>query len=485
MRKPIQNCFTSMLILSMGISLIGCSAGPDYITPKIDLPKSSNTKIDSEITAFLLEKWWNIFRDPTLNKLEEEAVKNNADIKQAVANIYEAAAMAGVSVADFFPSIGLSGNGKKNHSSQNSPTYYKGIGMSTDMIDYVTSTGMSYEIDFFGKYRRANEAARANLLSSRAAKESILLTITSEVAKTYFMLRALDAKLAIARRTLKTRQESYLVYKNRFESGYCTELDYLRMESEMASVKTVVLDLESSAEKIENALGVLIGASPKTLVARRTERSSSLESLRVPSNVPSGLPSNLLARRPDVAQSEGQLIAANAAIGQAAAAHFPSISLTGMFGFESKSLGTLFGGTPSEMWNFGGGVSLPIFMGGKLNAMSDAAKARYKKMLAAYEKSIQIAFKETLDSLISTRKNREIVASRTRQVNALRKSYQIAKTQKESGLIGMLDLLDVERGLLAAEMELAGALQNQLNAVVDLCKALGGGWNIDKLKGKL
>ncbi len=481
MRKLIRNCFTSVFILSIGISLIGCSAGPDYVAPKIDLPKSSGTKADSEITAFLSEKWWNIFRDSTLNKLEEEALKNNADIKQAVANIYEAAAMAGVSAADFFPSIELTGNGKKNHTSKNAPIYYG----KTDMIDYVASTGMSYEIDFFGKYRRANEAVRANLLSSRAAKESLLLTVTSEVAKTYFMLRALDAKLAIARRTLKTRQESYLVYKSRFESGYCTELDYLRMESEMASVKTVVLDLESSAEKIENALGVLIGASPKTLVIRRTKRSSSLESLRVPSNIPSGLPSNLLARRPDVAQAEGQLIAANAAIGQAAAAHFPSISLTGMFGFESKSLGTLFGGAPSEMWNFGGGVSLPIFMGGKLNAMSDAAKARYKKMLATYEKIIQIAFKETLDSLISTRKNREIVVSRTRQVNALKKSYQIAKTQKESGLIGMLDLLDVERGLLAAEMELAGALQNQLTAVVDLCKALGGGWNIDKLQNKM
>ena len=469
----------SVLLLPLGILLVGCSVGPDYVPPKIDLPESSSTKADTEVEAFLSEKWWSVFRDPTLNKLEEKALKNNADIKQAIANIEEAAAAAGVSVSNFFPSVGLSGTGRKTKFSQNAAIDYSRLGRMS-IIDYTGSAGASYELDFFGRYRRANEAARANLLASRAAKESVLLTVTSEVAKTYFMLRTLDAKLAIARRTLKTRQESYRVYKSRFENGYCTELDYIRMESEMASVKTVVLDLESAAEKIETALGVLIGAIPRDLVSRKTERSSSLESLRVPSNIPSGLPSNLLTKRPDIAQAEGQLIAANADIGQAAAAHFPSFSLTGQYGFESKSLGKLFGGT-SGTWNFGGVISLPFFAGGKLMAMSDMAKARYQKMLAAYEKTIQIAFKETLDSLITARKNREIVTSRTCQVNALKKSYQIARIQKESGLIGMLDLLDVERGLLAAEMELAGALQNQLNAVVDLCKALGGGWNITKL----
>jgi multidrug efflux system outer membrane protein len=251
------------------------------------------------------------------------------------------------------------------------------------------------------------------------------------------------------------------------------------MEAEMASVKSTVLDVESAAEKVENTLSVLIGASPQNIVSRRTNRSSSIESLRVPTYIPSGLPSNLIARRPDIAQAEGQLIAANAAIGQAIAARFPSFSLTGTYGFESKTLGTLFG-SGSEMWNFGGGISLPFFSV-RLSGMTEAAEARYKKMLAAYEKVVQIAFKETLDAIISTRKNKEIVISRTRQVNALKKSYSIAKTQKDSGLIGLLDLLDVERGLLAAEMELANALQNKLNAVVDLCKALGGGWNIGKL----
>jgi outer membrane protein TolC len=172
-------------------------------------------------------------------------------------------------------------------------------------------------------------------------------------------------------------------------------------------------------------------------------------------------------------------MAANAQIGEARAAHFPSISLTGVFGFESRSLTSLFS-TGSDTWNFKGGISLPIFSGGRINAMNKIAEANYRKMLTAYEGSIKTAFRETLDALISNRKSREIVVSRTRQVNSLKKSYSIARKQKDAGLIGLLDLLDVERGLLSAEMELVGALQNQLDAVVDLCKALGGGWSISK-----
>jgi multidrug efflux system outer membrane protein len=318
-------------------------------------------------------------------------------------------------------------------------------------------------------------------LSAKAAKEIVLLSVTAEVAKSYFQLRALDAKLAIVKRTLKTRQRTCDVYKSRFKNGYCTELDCLRVEAEKASVNTSLLDLESALSKVETAISILIGASPREMINRKTTADQAIEKLRIPSSIPNGIPSDILERRPDIMQAEGQLIAANAKIGAAKAAYFPSISLTGAFGFESKSLSRLFG-SQSDMWNLGGGISLPIFTGGKIENLGNAAKANYRKMLAAYEKSIQTAFKETLDSLTANRKNREIVISRTRQVNALKKGYRIAKKQKESGLIGLLDLLDVERGLLSAEMELVGALQNRLNAVVDLCKALGGGWNISQEK---
>lgn len=461
--------------ISILLLLEGCKVGPNYVKPKLDLPQTG-AMADEEVSKFLMEGWWRIFKDPTLDDLEKQALKNNADIKQAIANISEAEAMAKVSFADYFPSIGLSAKGSQNRLSNAAAASQRGMIKRAD--DYVGTVGISYELDFFGKYRRADEVARANLLSSHAAKEVVLLAVTSEVAKTYFTLRALDAKLAIARRTLKTRQESYTVYKSRFENGYCTEFDYLRMKAEMESVRSTVLDLEIAAAKTENALSVLIGTSPRNMVSRKVTRASTLEKLKVPMVIPNGLPSNLLARRPDVVAAEGQLIAANANIGQAVAANFPTFSLTGAWGFEGGSLGRVF--LPSnEMWNLGQTVTLPIFAGGKIKGGEDIAKARYKKALAVYEKTVSVAFRETLDALVSAKKSCEIVASRSRQVESLKKGYHIALIQKESGLIGLLDLLDVERGLLATEMELTTALQNKLNAIVDLCKSLGGGWNIE------
>ena len=461
------------LVLPVAL-LTACEVGPDYERPDIDMPKLSK----QDIKEFTADKWWNIFHDPVLNALEEAAIKNNADLKQAIANVDIAKAEAGIAFADLLPSVGLKGAGQKDFASKRSK--FAKLSPSRRSLDYTSSAVASYELDFFGKYRRANEAARAMLLSTRAAKESVLLTVTSETAKAYFLLRALDAQLAIARRTLKTRQETYNVYKSRLKNGYCTEFDYLRIEAEMSSVESAVSNLAAAQEKAENALSVLIGCSPREMVKRRTAKSQAISELKIPVNIPNGIPSDILVRRPDILQAEGALIAANAKIGVARAAYFPSISLTGTYGFESQSLGKLFR-TGSDMWSFNGGVSLPIFTGGRISSANEEAEASYRKMLAAYEKSIQVAFKDTLDALVANRRSREIVRSTTRQVNALKKGYSIARKQKEAGLIGLIDLLDVERGLLSAEMELVTALQNQLNATVDLCKALGGGWTIDSL----
>ncbi|MBO4405361.1 MAG: efflux transporter outer membrane subunit [Alphaproteobacteria bacterium] len=452
--------------------LTGCEVGPDYKPPELDMPKLSDRE---EMSIFKSRQWWSVFSIKTLNKLEEQALKHNADLKIAIANIDAAKAAAGIAQGDLLPQIAASGEGGKAYISSKGKNYMPGLTTKRNSTDYLGAVGMSYELDFFGKYRRANEAARAQLLATRAAKDAVLLSITAQVAKNYFLIRALDAKLAIARRTLSTRQQTYNVYKSRFRSGYCTELDYLRIESEMASVKTTVLGLEEALAKAETSMSVLLGCSPRLFMDRKTSPEKAIERLKIPNKVPKGIPSDILNRRPDLLQAEGVLIAANAKIGEAKAAFFPSISLTGALGVESKTLGKLFS-PGSDMWNFSGGINLPIFTGGKLSSMSDAAQANYRAALAAYEKTVQVAFKETLDALVSNRKSREIVKSRTRQVNALKRSYDIAKKQKDAGLIGLIDLLDVERGLLACEMELTTALQDQLNAVVDLCKALGGGW---------
>lgn len=452
----------------------GCNVGPNYVRPKVIIPKGSS-KADAEVKEFLIDGWWRIFQDPVLNDLECQTLKNNSDIKLAVANIEEAAALLKVAEGDNFPEIGIGAAGAQNGIVKTAP------GAKTRSYSYGVNATAKYEFDFFGKYRRGDEAARANLLAQRANKEVVLLTITSSVAKTYFSIRALDAKLAIARRTLKTRQESYNVYKSRFASGYCTELDYLRVKAEMDAVRSQVLALEGQLAKTENALSIFIGTSPRDMVHRTTDRVGSIESLKIPTVIPTGLPSNLLMRRPDVLMAEQNLIAANARIGEAVAENFPSFSLTGMLGFQGASMGQVF--TPAtQVWQFAQGISMPIFSGFKLEGAGEAAKARYEIAKIMYKKSVSGAFRETLDALIDVKKSSEIVESRGKEVESYKRSFQIASTQKESGLIGLLDLLDVERGLLNKEMELTDALQNQLDALVDLCKALGGGWSVENLK---
>jgi multidrug efflux system outer membrane protein len=452
--------------------------GPDYKQPQMDMPTidEKSKAIDGTIAKFMQTEWWTVFKDSTLDKLERQAIEHNADLKQAIANIEIARAEAGIAVSSLLPSVKTEMSAGKAHPSRNTT----GGATAKDAIDYLGTVGISYELDFFGKYRRADEAALALLLSSEAAKEVVMLAVTSDVARTYFSIRALDAKLAIAIRTLKSREESYAVYKNRFLNGYCTELDCLRVEAEMASVKATVLDLEVALSKAETALKALIGCSPRDIVSKKISRGTSIEQLRIPSDIPDGVPSDLITRRPDVLQAEGQLIAANAAIGEALAQHFPSFSLTAAYGFESKSLTSLFNGD-SDIWKFAGGFSLPIFNGGKISCLTKKAEINYQKASLTYTGTVKKAFREVLDSLVSRRKNSNIVVSRTRQVNALKKSYNLALSQKESGLIGLLDLLDVERGLLSAEMELVGALQSHLNSIVDLCKALGGSWTQSRL----
>lgn len=474
-----KSFFREVWPLSTLVFITGCNVGPDYVRPKLILPKTT-VRADAEVKAFLAEGWWRIFKDPTLDNLEREALKNSSDIKIAIANIDEAAALLRVAGADTFPEIGIGASGEQNgivktSSNANKVRSYK----------YGLNATAQYEFDFFGKYRRGDEAAKANLLAQRANKEVVLLTVTSSVAKTYFSLRAYDAKLAIARRTLKTRQDSHQVYKSRFKNGYCTELDYLRVKAEMDAVRSQVLALEAAVDKTENAISILIGTSPRDMVYRKTERVASIESLKISTVIPSGLPSDLLARRPDVVMAEQNLIAANAKIGEAVAANFPSFSLTGMFGFQGSSMGQVF--TPAtQVWQFAQGISMPIFTGFKLEGQGEAAKARYEVARLLYKKAVSGAFRETLDALIDVKKSSEIVESRSKEVESYKKSFKIASIQKESGLIGLLDLLDVERGLLNKEIELTDALLDQLNSLVALCKALGGGWcsNNGRRKGE-
>lgn len=444
------------------VLLVGCMMGPNYKRPDLDMPVSAQ---EEDFSVFDKVRWWEMFGDEELNKMETEALLYNRDLRQAVARVDEARAAVGTAVAQQLPTIGAAaGSGRAGN--------YYGSGQTLSTGTVVAS----FELDLWGKYRRLSEAARAQLLSSMAAKDTVLLSLTAEVASAYFTLRTLDAQLEIANRTLQTRKESVRIYRSRYNAGYTTEVDLRRVEADMYSVAATAKSLELSVATAETALAVLAGRSPREIVEDKIARGGHLNAALLLPVVPEKIPSKMLAKRPDVRSAEGQLIAANARIGAARAAYFPDITLTGAAGYASNQLDQLFRGS-NGMWAFAGQLMQPIFAGGAIVSQNKAAKAQYEQMLAAYEKTVQTAFKETLDALNANRINRESFDILSKQTQALRRGYELSKKQEDAGLIGTMELLDVERNLLQAEMNLASARQNELLALISLSKALGGGWD--------
>lgn len=441
----------------------GCMMGPNYRKPLVDLPEETAS---ADYSVFTTVKWWEAFNDPILNQMEEEALQYNKDLRVAMARVDEARANVGVAVADQLPGLSVAGEmGRAGNA--------RGSGQTQSTAGAV----VSFELDLWGKYRRLSEAARAQLLASEANRDNVRLALTANVARGYFSLRALDEQLNIATRTLQTRQESVRVYQSRYENGYCTEVDLRRIEASMASVQAQQQELKLSIEKAETALTVLLGRSPRAMVQDGVERGQSLAAMTLVPDVPEGLPSDLLARRPDVRQAEGQLMAANANIGAARAAYFPSIPLTASAGYASAALNQLFTGGQQGVWALTAKVTGPIFAGGKIRSQNKAVKAKYVQMLATYEKTVQGAFKEALDAIAANKINRDVFDSYQQQTRAMRRSYDLTKKQEEAGLIDVTDLLNVESTLLSAEMSESSARLSELNSVVTLCQALGGGWN--------
>ena len=443
--------------------LSGCMMGPNYKRPELDLPVQPQEGEDYSV--FENYQWWEMFGDEQLNKLETEALLYNRDLRQAVARVDQARAAVGSAVADQLPTIGIQGG-----SGRAGNDYGSGQTLSTGTVV------ASFELDLWGKYRRLSEAARAQLLSTMAAKDTVLLSLTAQVASAYFTLLALDSQLQTAKQTLQTRKESVRIYTSRYHAGYVTEVDLRRIEADMYSVAATVKSLELSVATTETALSVLVGRSPREIVQGPGERGDDLlDKIQTP-QLPAGLPSAFLAKRPDVRSAEGMLIAANAQIGAARAAYFPDISLTGAAGFASSQLNELFR-QPAGLWAFTGQLMQPIFAGGRIVSQNKAAKAQYREMLAAYEQAVQNAFKEALDAINGYRVYQEMYDIYLGQTKALRRGYELTKKQEDAGLIGTMELLDVERNLLQAEMNLASARQNELNALVTLAKAFGGGWD--------
>ena len=465
-----------VLVLVMACVLAGCAVGPDYKRPAVLAPREWRSGSDRTGSMADLD-WWQLFADPVLQELIRGALAENKDLRLAVARVAEARAQLGIARAAQFPQLDSQTSYSNQRFSEKSfPLNALGSssGINPQQDFYRTGADLTFEVDLWGRLRRATEAARAELLASEENGRTVLTTLISDLAQAYFDLLELDREADIARSTLASRQASLDLVRRRFEGGLTSELDVHRAEGELATAAATVPDVERRVTQTENRLSILLGRNPGPI-----PRGIVLDAQVMPPEVPAGLPSALLERRPDLRQAEQKLVAANARIGEAKAAFFPKISLTGMFGVESVALSDLFKG-PARVWQVGPTMTLPIFTAGRISSNLRATEAREQQALIQYQQTIQQAFREVEDALVFHRKVKEIRAQRELRVTAARRTLDLANLRYTNGLAGYLDVLDAQRQLFVAELDLASTARDQLTAVVQIYKAVGGGWEASR-----
>ena len=417
----------------------------------------------TDTTANLV--WFDLLRDPQLRQLVEIALRENRDVRVAIATINEFRAQYGVAKGDFFPQITL------NALVGRTKTVLGSLGSFTTNQLQATAN-LSWELDFWGRVRRSTEAARNDLLAQRENQRAVVLTLVGDVATTYLQLRQLDLELEISRRTLAANRETFRLARRRFDQGLISELDVRQFESEVASPAVSVAQLEGQISQTENQLSVLVGRNPGNIIRGRplTEVLGEL-------TVPTYLPSTLLERRPDVRQAEALFHAATARVGAAKGDLLPKLMVTSEYGTYSRNTDDLFKKN-SEIYQILGGVSMPLFTGGKVGKQVDVARARAEQSRYGYEQTVLTALREVEDALAGVRASRNQVAAQQTQVDALRRALRLAEMRYQSGASSYLDLLDAQRSLFGAELSLAQVQGQQATAAVTLYKALGGGWPV-------
>lgn len=470
-----MNLAGAILALSV-CALSACSFAPRYERPEMDMP-SQWRKVEAG-AAPLNTDWWTRFNDPVLTAMVDEALKNNQDLAESLAKIDSAASQVGVATADLLPSVSGSASSMAAGASEKTPNTipFNKSGLDRTNTTNQAALNASWELDLWGKYRNNYTMLSDVLMSTVIGHEALRLSVAGQTAQGYFALLALDMQLDTARRTLKTREDAFSIYTSRYKQGDITELDWQRARAEVETARAQVHTSTVSVDKAEAGLAVLLGRSPRDIMERGMPRGHAIGMLPSPPVVPEGLPSDLLQRRPDVRASEFTLMAYNANIGVARAQFFPSISLTGMLGTVSSAMGSLFTG-PAGVWSYGVSGSMPLLDFGRTWYNVKDAEARKNASIAVYRKTVQTAFQDMRTSLTAQREADAIVRSMQIQVESLRRATTIARLQYDNGYTDYLTVLDAERQLFAAELQLASALRDRLNSVVSVCMALGGGWN--------
>lgn len=461
-----------LILAGTTLLLSSCAIGPNYRRPAISAPEQFRYGTPAAGDESLANtKWFNLFQDEVLNGLVKEALTNNFDLRIASERVLEARASLGITRSQLYPQLSFTPEFVAAKSSTVGSIAFIPQGVSTEVTYTQAGFSVGWELDVWGRIRRLTESARAQYLASEDARRGVTTTLISDVSSTYFQLRELDLELAISRNTRDVAGNSLKLINARHDGGVATGLDVSQARQFLYTATAQTVVVERSIGQTEDALSLLLGRSPGTVA-----RGKALEAFVIPPQVPPGLPSALLERRPDIRQAEQELISANAQIGAAKALYFPQISLTGSVGGQSRSLTNLLTG-PARLWQIAPGANLPIFNGGRLRNNVRLTEAQQRAALIAYTRAIENAFREVSDSLIQLQKTGEQRAQQDLLVGALSESDRLSTLRYRGGLDSYLQVLDAQRNLFQGQLLLAQLRRQELVAVVQLYRALGGGWS--------
>jgi len=456
------------LLLAIAVLLSGCAVGPNYKRPTVSVPTDYRDSMAAQTAAAPSlgnENWWQVYQDPVLADLIHTALQQNYDVRIAAARVLEAQAQLGITRANQFPSASV---GADIFSQQNAKTSNQFPPYQVNAAQLNLS--VIWNLDFWGKYRRQTEAARAQMLASEWGQRAVISSLVANVATAYFQLRALDSEIEISKRTLRSRQQSLQLTKVLETQGSASDLDVSQSEQLVYTASESIPDLERQIRQQENLLSILLGENPGSI-----SRGQALTEQPVPEAVPAGLPSELLERRPDVRQAEEIIVAANAQIGVAKASFFPSISLTGTGGLESNALNR-FVNAPSQTWFGALSVAQPVFQGGALRSGLRLSRAQYQEAVLAYQQTVQNSLEQVSNALIAYQKDRDFRGQQELLTQAAQRSDQLSLVLYQHGGASYLQVLTNETNYFSAELNLVQAQLNERLALVQLYQALGGGW---------
>lgn len=455
-----------LLVPVIGFGIGACTLTPDYERPDLGVPEKYREPGPTE-PSFANLPWWSLFEDETLVAHINTALESNKDVAIALARVNEAYAQVGVVRANQYPFVSVEARGGRYQDSEQINPLTGG----EDNDNYDVTAFASFEIDLWGRLRRATEAARADLLAAEATQRNVTISLVAAVANTYFLLRDLDNRLAIARRTFESREESLRIIRARFEKGIVPELDVAQAEGQAADAQAAIATFERQDRQVENALRVLLGAYPGAI-----SRGPSIEQQKILADVPAGIPLELLERRPDVQEAEQRLAAETARIGVARAARLPTLSLTGAYGSQTDEFSDLLSSS-AEQWSFFGNIFAPIFNSGQLKSVEQAQRARTEQALGVYERTVLDAMREVDDALIAVSTWKAEHEARARQLAAAHIAARLSRARYDGGVVSYLEVLETQRSEFDSALLESLARQQRLNAVVTLYRALGGGWS--------